>query len=109
MTCEQLDLLVRNEEKEQADAKVLTRHLYLACDWRTRNQISEALDWKCHARIRHAAEAAERRDLWTARHAAHSPLRPKGAGLHQHPQSQVDLAVACATREEIPLYGKGPL
>ena len=104
MTCEQLDLLVRNEEKEQADAKVLTRHLYLACDWRTRNQISEALDWKCHARIRHAAEAAEGDVIFGQRGMRHirhiNTLKSQVEALSRR---------VCNTQKKYHSYGKGPL
>ncbi|HQF19905.1 MAG TPA: hypothetical protein PLT37_01520 [Kiritimatiellia bacterium] len=113
MTCEQLDLLVRNEEKEQADAKVLTRHLYLACDWRTRNQISEALDWKCHARIRHAAEAAEGDVIFGQRgmrHIRHSTPEEVLACINTL-KSQVEALSrrVCNTQKKYHSYGKGPL
>lgn len=55
---EQMDLLSWSETAAEADAKVLARLLYLAGDWRTRREISAALGWSDHARIRHAANAA---------------------------------------------------
>ena len=55
---EQFDLFSPQRALAEADAKVLSRFLYLAGDWRTRKQIAEALGWSDHARIRHAANAA---------------------------------------------------
>lgn len=59
MNVEQYDLFNQPREAAEADAKVLARHLYLEGDWRTRREIGAALGWTDHARIRHAAEAAE--------------------------------------------------
>ena len=59
MSVEQYDLFSPPKEAAEADARVLTRHLYLAAEWRTRKEIAAALGWSDHARIRHAAEAAE--------------------------------------------------
>ena len=59
MNVEQYDLFSPPKEAAEADARVLTRHLYLAAEWRTRKEIAAALGWSDHARIRHAAEAAE--------------------------------------------------
>jgi hypothetical protein len=56
---EQMDLLSWSETAAQADAQVLARWLYLEDGWRTRKEIAAALGWSDHARIRHAAEAAE--------------------------------------------------
>jgi len=54
---EQMTLVPRKETSAEADAPVLSRHLYLAMEWRKRKELMEALGWP-DWRIRHAAEAA---------------------------------------------------
>lgn len=58
MIAEQLDLFATRVSSAEADGLVLERWLYLQGGWRTRREISDALGWRDHARIRHAAEAA---------------------------------------------------
>ncbi len=88
----QLDLFEpRSNLREEADAEVLCRYLYLAGDWRTRRGISEALDWP-DWRIRHAAESAQgdiifgQRGMKHIRHATPEEVRVCIATL----QSQVE-------------------
>lgn len=61
---------VRSAAREEADAVVLCRHLYLAGDWRKRSQITAELDWP-DWRIRHAAEAAKGKIIFGQRGMRH--------------------------------------
>ena len=114
MTFEQLDLLApRNEEKEAADAKILSRYLYLSCDWRTRAQIAEALDWKDQARIRHAAEASEGDVIFGQRgmrHIRHATPEEVLACINTlKSQVEANSLRVCNTQKKYRSYGRGPL
>ena len=59
-----------NKARAAADAVVMARHLYLQGAWRTRKEISDALDWP-DWRIRHAAEAAKGKIIFGQRGLRH--------------------------------------
>ncbi|HRV31552.1 MAG TPA: hypothetical protein P5169_07550 [Kiritimatiellia bacterium] len=58
MRAEQLELFSQTGSGTlEEDARLIENYLYTQGGWRTRRDISAALGWKDHARIRHAAEA----------------------------------------------------
>lgn len=59
-----------NKTRAAADAGVLERWLYLQPAWKTRKEISSALDWQ-DWRIRHAAEAANGKVIFGQRGMRH--------------------------------------
>ena len=113
MNWEQMDLLERNEEKEQADARVLARYLYLEMGWRTRKEIAAALGWTDAARIRHAAEASEGDVIFGQRgmrHIRHATPEEVLACINTlKSQVEANSLRVCQTQKKYHSYGRGPL
>ena len=99
-----------SQERAKADAAVLARWLYLQTAWRTRKEISAALDWP-DWRIRHAAEAAEgdvvfgQRGMRHVRNATPEEVAACIATLKSQVESQQRRIIA--TEKKYHAYGAG--